>query len=310
MTFDRISQTLAAAVLVAALVPVASAQEADKAEEKPDLAKRALDVLFESGAEKDADSEKDPRATKPEKSSDTEGAKPTEPAAEKPAATGTDGNGGTPGAPWPNKPNSETPSGPKPFVPPSGATGGDRDPVKPIPSDPPARGTGDAEKPKPSDGSGEPGKGTGTQAPPAPAPVTAKTYKIQSGDTFSSIAIKLYDDEKKWAAIAQANPLVDPTKLKIGQEIRLPDLARAAQDREAALRKAAEEVAAAGSDDTATPVTVTVQPGDTLSHIAHRVYGKARHWNLIFEANKDQLKDPGDVKVGQKLKIPPKPAEE
>lgn len=299
MTFARITHTLAAVVLVAALAPVTSAQEAEKTEDKPDLAKRALDVLFESGAEKDADTEKDAQATKPQETKDKEAAKPTQAAPEKPA-----GNGNTPGAPWPNKPNTEKPIGPKPFVPPSGATG----PAKPIPSDPPKVGTGGTEKTKPSGSDGSEDTGSQTQ-PPAPAPVTAKTYKIQSGDTFSSIAIKLYDDEKKWAAIAQANPLVDPTKLKVGQEIRLPNLARAAQEREAALRKAAEEVAAAEGDGSATPVTVTVQPGDTLSHIAHRVYGKARHWNLIFEANKDQLKDPGDVKVGQKLKIPPKPSE-
>lgn len=50
----------------------------------------------------------------------------------------------------------------------------------------------------------------------------------------------------------------------------------------------------------------TVKAGDTLSKIAEKVYGDAAKFNLIFEANKDQLKSADDIKVGQTLKIPPK----
>jgi len=49
-----------------------------------------------------------------------------------------------------------------------------------------------------------------------------------------------------------------------------------------------------------------VKAGDTLSKIAEKVYGDAAKYNLIFEANKDQLKSADDIKVGQTLKIPPK----
>ncbi len=44
--------------------------------------------------------------------------------------------------------------------------------------------------------------------------------------------------------------------------------------------------------------------GDTLSKIAKKFYGDANKYMKIFEANKDQLKDPDKIKVGQKLKIP------
>lgn len=47
-----------------------------------------------------------------------------------------------------------------------------------------------------------------------------------------------------------------------------------------------------------------VKPGDTLGHIAQRVYGKASLYTKIFEANRDILSDPNLIKVGQKLKIP------
>lgn len=50
--------------------------------------------------------------------------------------------------------------------------------------------------------------------------------------------------------------------------------------------------------------TYTVQKGDTLSHIAKEVYGKASGWNRIFEANRDQLDNPDLIKPGQVLKIP------
>jgi LysM repeat protein len=48
-----------------------------------------------------------------------------------------------------------------------------------------------------------------------------------------------------------------------------------------------------------------VVPGDTLSGLAKTYYGKAGLYMKIFEANRDQLKDPNLIKVGQKLKIPP-----
>ena len=50
--------------------------------------------------------------------------------------------------------------------------------------------------------------------------------------------------------------------------------------------------------------TYTVVAGDSLSKIAKHFYGDATAYMKIFEANKDQLKDPDKINVGQKLKIP------
>ena len=50
--------------------------------------------------------------------------------------------------------------------------------------------------------------------------------------------------------------------------------------------------------------TYTVLKGDTLSRIAKHFYGKASNWKPIFEANRDQLKDPDKIFPGQVLKIP------
>jgi nucleoid-associated protein YgaU len=50
--------------------------------------------------------------------------------------------------------------------------------------------------------------------------------------------------------------------------------------------------------------TYTVKPGDSLSKIAKREYGDAAKWRKIFEANRDQIKDPDLIQPGWELKIP------
>ena len=66
----------------------------------------------------------------------------------------------------------------------------------------------------------------GTDAPPhAPPPVgtpPAGTYPIQRGDTLMAIAAHFYGAASQWSVIAEANPEVDPRRLRVGQEIKLP----------------------------------------------------------------------------------------
>ncbi len=47
-----------------------------------------------------------------------------------------------------------------------------------------------------------------------------------------------------------------------------------------------------------------VVSGDTLSKLAKKYYGDPSLYMKIFEANRDVLKDPNLIKVGQKLRIP------
>ena len=51
----------------------------------------------------------------------------------------------------------------------------------------------------------------------------------------------------------------------------------------------------------------TVKKGDYLSKIAKEVYGDAKKYNVIFEANKPMLKNPDLIYPGQVLVIPPLP---
>ena len=50
--------------------------------------------------------------------------------------------------------------------------------------------------------------------------------------------------------------------------------------------------------------TYEVQPGDNLSKIAKKFYGKSNSWKRIFEANKDIIYNPDLIQPGWTLKIP------
>ncbi len=63
-----------------------------------------------------------------------------------------------------------------------------------------------------------------------------------------------------------------------------------------------------GSSSTAPPPageqSYTVVKGDSLSKIAKRFYGDAQRWKKIYEANKDQIKNPDLIHPGQTFRIP------
>jgi len=52
-----------------------------------------------------------------------------------------------------------------------------------------------------------------------------------------------------------------------------------------------------------------VKEGETLSSIASHYYGQARHYQLIYEANRDKLSSPNAVRPRIQLVIPPDPAQ-
>jgi len=47
-----------------------------------------------------------------------------------------------------------------------------------------------------------------------------------------------------------------------------------------------------------------VEKNDTLSRIAKKRYNDANKWNVLYEANRDRLKNPADLRLGQELIIP------
>lgn len=50
--------------------------------------------------------------------------------------------------------------------------------------------------------------------------------------------------------------------------------------------------------------TYTVKAGDTLSKVSKQFYGNSNEYMRIFYANRDTLRDPDKIQVGQELTIP------
>jgi nucleoid-associated protein YgaU len=71
-----------------------------------------------------------------------------------------------------------------------------------------------------------------------------------------------------------------------------------------AAQPARTQTAGAGVTGGQNSRTYTVQPGDSLSKISKQFYGNANDYTKIFEANRDRLSNPNEIKVGQQLNIP------
>lgn len=58
---------------------------------------------------------------------------------------------------------------------------------------------------------------------PQPAPAAARTYTVRKGDTLWSIARRELGDGQRHAEIMSLNPGIDPKRLPIGAQLRLPN---------------------------------------------------------------------------------------
>ena len=167
------------------------------------------------------------------------------------------------------------------------------------------------------------------RAGPASAGVVPPEFirdMFQPEDTLESIAGKFSVSVE---AITRANPLMSPDRMGPGREILIPKDPTNIQGRPLppkvheprppepapgampAARPPAPEPAPAPVPKAPPSAPAfqeyTVQPGDTLSGISKRFYGSVQYSDRIYEANKDRLKSPDDLGLGQKLRIPPKP---
>ena len=95
-------------------------------------------------------------------------------------------------------------------------------------------------------------------------------------------------------------------KDKVWDQIKLVD-ANYDQDLTADITydEAKAAAAAAGGGQGQGGQTYVVKSGDNLSKISKQFYGDANEFMRIFYANKDKLRDPDKIQVGQQLTIPP-----
>lgn len=174
-------------------------------------------------------------------------------------------------------------------------------------------------------------------APPTTVAVNSnvpsgKTIKVAAGDTLASLSSKYLGTRSRWTELLDANKdkLKKAEDLKLGMELRLP-LEKTNGDADTKSDKSSKPAVAtpsSGGSSTAKVVnaggsntgnstvsgtstaadasgkTYLVQPGDTLSSIARKVYSDQSKYDVIYKANRDQLQAEDDLAPGQKLTIP------
>ena len=112
------------------------------------------------------------------------------------------------------------------------------------------------------------------------------------------------------AAPSRPEPAGEITKEKVATaEVKAKAIAP-----EEKAKPVAKQIPAPTEGAAATPVTVktaksaaqeyTVKAGDTLSKLAGQFYNSTYRWDRIYEANRDTVKNPHYIYIGQKLMIP------
>ena len=154
-------------------------------------------------------------------------------------------------------------------------------------------------------------------------------YKIARGDSLRKIAKKYYGSEDYWKKIfddnrdvlKKANLIYPGRVLKLlavdlgngtylvpnenGGSIVPATVPVPTGENSNQTNAGTQEASAADSEVNQPTVTkYVVAKGDTLSRIAKRVYGKSTDWSRIYDANRDQIRNPNLIYPGQQLNIP------
>lgn len=129
----------------------------------------------------------------------------------------------------------------------------------------------------------------------------APTYVVQEGDHLWRIAEKNYGSGYNWVDIARENELGDPDGLRVGMELRLPDVPVIVVEGMTTADKGGSMMMEKGME----PIdgdSYTVVEGDNLWDISVRAYSDGYRWSEVAKAN--GLANPNYIEVGQVLTLP------
>jgi len=146
--------------------------------------------------------------------------------------------------------------------------------------------------------------------PPARPSQTVETHRAQPGDTFASLARAYYGSERHTPFLIEQNShIADPSRIRVGELIKLPPLAAMDKDHDKATSPRPVLAAASDSKSSTTPNktsrTYEVKSGDSFYGVARDVLGDSSRWQELFELNKDAVNgDPKRLKVGQVIVLP------
>lgn len=125
-------------------------------------------------------------------------------------------------------------------------------------------------------------------------------HTVQSNETLSAISKRYYGSEKHWSDIARANPnLVGPQgRIYTGSRLAIPALATQTTTERTATPASVTNTLTRTSNE------ISVGENDTLTALAQRYLGDGNRWNDLYEANRDRLSNPGQIRPGMKLRLP------
>jgi nucleoid-associated protein YgaU len=98
--------------------------------------------------------------------------------------------------------------------------------------------------------------------------------------------------------------MVDPTYSDLIADIRVNAAAQQSGQQSGQQSTQQPRTQTAGVSGGQATRKYTVQSGDSLSKISKQFYGNANEYMKIFEANRDQLSSPNEIRPGQELVIP------
>ena len=141
------------------------------------------------------------------------------------------------------------------------------------------------------------------------SPNGGREHVVQIGETFTSISMAAYGNANYYPHIQRANPTIDPTRLRPGTRIILPDISTVRPQAAVTAQPASASIPAAAP---AAPLDATkqyrVQAGDSLHKIALTLYGQSTNADRIYQLNKQSIgEDPHRLKIGQVLQLPEPP---
>jgi nucleoid-associated protein YgaU len=145
----------------------------------------------------------------------------------------------------------------------------------------------------------------------APGTHTLRADAVDAaGKVVSRIELPFLREAPTVVAAAQgpANPVQETVVAKTPEPVAEAPAVAAAEPAPAPQAPAAEMVVAAAKPAPAVvdegPRKLVIQPGNNLWKLSREVYGKGRMYTIIYEANRDQLKNPNRIYPGQILTAP------
>jgi nucleoid-associated protein YgaU len=132
-------------------------------------------------------------------------------------------------------------------------------------------------------------------------------YVVQTGDSTWNIAQAFYGSGENYIDIERENNLTADQDVVQGQKLKIP---RVPTKLDLSEMKKVSPIPVTVSPNQSAPAVVsrpnshTVKPGEGLWQIAQQHYGDGNQYLRIFEANKNQMKSPEDIRVGMTLTLP------